>query len=198
MNVKGAQRCNALRTPGETFLTVKSASMSRHHPKSRAIVADSGSELQQYLAAKRTCRLFDAEFRPRVLHHNHTAQLNFLCRSAKSDVAVFLDQDCVLLAPLTSLLAHLEKGALLVGPRDEMWLTHPNFARRYPTLLNTRLREARRFVHASLMITKPKTLVSKFGKRPFSSANGSADAYEHQAERYYGLCNKLHNEGMKR
>jgi hypothetical protein len=177
------------------FLQVCLHAIRRHHPDSRVIVADSGSALEQYLGAKHACASYDAEFRPYVFRHGHTAQLNLLCRSAKSDVAVFLDQDCVLLAPVSPLLPHLENGTLLIGPRDEMWLDHPNFLTHYPALANTRLREAPDYVHASLMMTRPQTLLRKFGKSPFLCSRNEIQPTSHQMEHYYGLCNKLHKAG---
>ena len=178
------------------FLEVCLHSIRRHHADAQVIVADSGSALEQYLGARHACRLYDAQFKPCVFRHGHTAQLNYLCRSAKKDLAVFLDQDCVLLAPLTPLLAYFDQRALLIGPRDEMWLDHPNLLERYPALANSRLRQAPEYVHASLMMTKPKTLLRNFGRQPFRCARGDLANSSHPMEDYYGLCNRLRRSSL--
>ena len=173
------------------FLEMCLHAIRRHHANSRVIVADSGSALAQYLGAKRTCLTYGAELQPHVFRHGHTTQLNTLCRSAHSDAAVFLDQDCILLAPITPLLSYLDDGALLIGPRDEMWLEHPNLLDRYPQLANSRLREAPEYVHASLMMTRPRELLRYFGREPFRCARNDFELAPHQMEHYYGLCNNL-------
>jgi glycosyltransferase involved in cell wall biosynthesis len=176
------------------FLEVALHAVRRNHPDSQIVVADSTSAAEQYLAAKSACRRFDAELIHFFFRHGHAAQLNFLMRRARADVAVFLDQDCVLLSPLTPLFGELQRGKLLIGPRDEMRLTHPNLARQYPGLVNENLRHAPAFVHASLMITEPSRILDLFGRQPFYwNKQWNAEPVERpfQVERYYGLCERL-------
>ncbi|MBU6402676.1 MAG: glycosyltransferase, partial [Verrucomicrobia bacterium] len=166
----------------------------RHHPDSAIQVADSSSAPEQYLAAKAACHRFEAELIPLFFHHGHAAQLNFLLRRARSEVAVFLDQDCVVLNPLTPLFEELSRGKLLVGPRDEMRLTHPDLARRYPELAGENLRHAPDFIHASLMVVPPRQIVARLGGHPFywdKRWNAEPVARPFQVERYYGLCERL-------
>ena len=176
------------------FLEVCLHAVRTHHPDSHILVADSASAPEQYLAAKVVCRRFEAELLPFFLHHGHTAQLNFLLCRADAEAAVFLDQDCILMHPLHALFEELKRGKVLVGPCDEMRLTHPNFGRKYPGALNERLRLAPDFIHASLMVTRPRRLRELFGRRPFywdPHWNREGPARPFQVERYYGLCERL-------
>src|SRR5438445_412247 len=106
----------------------------RHHPDSRIIVADCASLRDQYVGARQACERHKAELRTGWLRHGHTGQLEYLLSLADTEVAVFLDQDCVLLRSLTPLFDHLRQGKLLVGPRDFMTLDHPRFVSRFPQL----------------------------------------------------------------
>jgi len=176
------------------FLEVCLHAVRAHHPDCRILVADSASAPEQFLTAKAVCPRFEAELLPFFFKHGHTAQLNYLLCRADSEVAVFLDQDCILLHPLHALLEELKLGKLLVGPRDEMRLTHPNFRRRYPGVLNEGLRRAPDFIHASLMVIRPRRLRELFGRRPFywdPGWNREGPARPFQVERYFGLCERL-------
>src|SRR5712664_2551126 len=90
------------------FLEVCLHAARTHHPDSHILVADSASAPEQYLAAKAVCRRFAAELVPFFFTHGHTAQLNYLLCRADSEAAVFLDQDCILVHPLHSLLEELK------------------------------------------------------------------------------------------
>ncbi len=165
------------------FLDATLHGVRRFYPAARVIVADASSEWRQYAAAKSVCQRHRAELHPLATRHRHTGLLNYMFRQVRSGVAVFLDQDCVLLAPLEPLMQHLGLKKVLIGPRDEMRCAHPNFCARFPQLAGFSLRVRPDFVHASLMVmdaprirawsTKPFVWRDEWGKHPL--------------ERYYGL-----------
>jgi hypothetical protein len=166
----------------------------RHHPDSRIIVADCASLRDQYLGACRACERHKAELHTGWLRHGHTGQLEYLLSLADTEVAVFLDQDCVLLRPLTPLFDHLRQGKLLVGPRDFMTLDHPRFVSRFPQLRGKPMRFGRNFIHASLMVTSPAGIRAVTGRRPFYWRSEWDAEYTDggaRGEKYYGLCRQL-------
>jgi hypothetical protein len=166
------------------FLEVTLHAIRRHHPDARIVVADSLSFWPQYVAARTACKKFSAELHPLLVNHRHTGLLNYLFRQIRTGIGVFLDQDCILLEPLNPLLQKITPDILLAGPRDEMWLTHPNAFAQHPELRNERLRTHPEFIHASLMIVNVRQLRGWIGRRPFSwnSAWGPQPL-----ERYYGF-----------
>jgi len=165
------------------FLDVTLHSIRRFHPEAQVIVADASSVWREYLAAKAVCRRHRAELHPLAGKHRHTGLLNYMFRRIRSRVAVFLDQDCVLLSRLDPLIQLIESGKVLIGPRDEFLATHSNFCARYPHAAGHSFRTRPEFVHASLMVmdvprirqwsAKPFVWRDKWGKHPL--------------ERYYGL-----------
>ena len=170
------------------FLEVCLHAIRRFHPDSRIIVVDAASERGEYFGAKQACRRYDAEHHAGLFRRGHTAQLNRLLCLAKSEVSVFLDQDCVLLAPLTPLVDMLRQGKLLTGPEDLMRLTHPGFLEAYPGSTEGYLRLGRGFIHASLMVVDPRRIRQLFGRRPF---NWRKEWTGKHIEKYYGLCRRL-------
>lgn len=83
--------------------------------------------------------------------YSHAKGLQFLLNYAaeqKDDIAVFLDQDCLLSSNIDNLLAKLGKNVILIGVRD-------GDARGYD------------LVHASFMILQPERVNQLFGKFSF-------------------------------
>jgi hypothetical protein len=170
------------------FLEVALHAIRHHHPDARIVVADSCSFRTELCAAKSVCAKFSAELHPLLARHRHTGLLNYLFRQIRTEIGVFLDQDCILLEPLNPLLQKITPDILLAGPRDEMWLTHPNAFAQHPELRNERLRTHPEFIHASLMIVNVRQLRGWIGHRPFSwnSAWGPQPL-----ERYYGFTERI-------
>ena len=175
------------------FLDACLHAVRRHHPDSRIIVADCASAHDQYVGARRACERHRAELRTGLLRHGHTGQLDYLLSLADTEVAVFLDQDTVLLRPLTPLFEHLRRGKLLIGPRDYMALDHPRFVSRFPELRGRTIRLAKNFIHASLMVVNPKGVRASVGRRPFYWRKEWNTDYSEEGvpEKYYGLCRQL-------
>ena len=94
------------------FLDATLHSIRRFHPESRVMVADASSAWREYVAAKSVCRRHRAELHPLAGKHRHTGLLNYMFRRIRSRVAVFLDQDCVLLARLDPLIQLVESGKI--------------------------------------------------------------------------------------
>jgi hypothetical protein len=165
------------------FLGATLHAIRRFHPAARVMVADASSAWCEYLAAREVCARYGAELHPLAGRHRHTGLLNYLFRRVRSQVAVFLDQDCVLLASLDPLIRLIESGKILIGPRDEFFTTHPNLCERYPQMTRVAFRKRPEFVHASLMVMNaPRVRV--WSAKPFI---WRAEWGTHPLERYYGL-----------
>jgi hypothetical protein len=147
------------------------------------MVADASSAWREYVAAKAVCQRHRAELHPLAGKHRHTGLLNYMFRRIRSQVAVFLDQDCVLLARLDPLIQLIESGKTLIGPRDEFLATHSNFCTRYPQAAGHSFRHRPEFVHASLMVMDAPR-VRAWSTKPFV---WRAEWGKHPLERYYGL-----------
>ena len=70
----------------------------------------------EFYAAKSVCSRHGAELHPLLNFHRHTGLLNYMFRKITTPLAVYLDQDCVLLDPLDPLLQKMAEGILLTGP----------------------------------------------------------------------------------
>lgn len=165
------------------FLDATLHAVRRFHPEARVIVADASSEWRQYVAAKTVCQRHRAELHPLAGKHRHTGLLNYMFRRIRSRVAIFLDQDCVLLARLDPLIQLIESGKILVGPRDEFLATHANFCARYPYAAGHSFRTRPDFVHASLMVMDVPR-IRAWSTKPFV---WRAEWGKHPLERYYGM-----------
>jgi hypothetical protein len=165
------------------FLDATLHSIRRFHPEARVIVADASSEWREFLAAKSVCRTHRAELHPLATRHRHTGLLNYMFRQVRSRVAIFLDQDCLLLDSLEPLVRQIESGKVLAGPHDEFKFTSPDFCARFPKLAGQLLRDRPEFVHASLMVMDAPR-IRRWSAKPF---NWCDEWGKHPLERYYGL-----------
>ena len=165
------------------FLDATLHSIRHFHPEARIIVADASSEWREYLAAKSVCQKRNAELHPLATRHRHTGLLNYMFRQIRSRVAIYLDQDCVLLDKLDPLIQQIESGKALAGPRDEFRFTQPDFCARFPKLAGQLLRDRPEFVHASLMVMDVP-LIRQWSFKPFIWRD---EWGKHPLERYYGL-----------
>ncbi len=181
-NPDGLTFCIAhFNAPG--FLDATLHSIRRFHPEARVIVADASSEWREFLAAKFVCRSHCAELHPLATRHRHTGLLNYMFRRIRSRVAIFLDQDCLLLDSLDPLVQQIQSGKVLAGPRDEFRFTQPDFCARFPKLAGQLLRDRPEFVHASLMVMDAPR-IRRWSSKPF---NWHHEWGKHPLERYYGL-----------
>jgi hypothetical protein len=117
---KSCQRSKAITSPhphhnSAEFVDACLHAVRRHHADSRIIIADCASLRDQYVGARRACERHKAELRTGWLRDGHTGQLEYLLGLADTEVAVFLDQDCVLLRPLTPLFDHLRQDKFSRG-----------------------------------------------------------------------------------
>jgi hypothetical protein len=165
------------------FLDATLHAVRRFHPEARVMVADASSAWCQYVAAKAVCRRHRAELHPLAGKHRHTGLLNYMFRRIRSRMAIFLDQDCVLLSRLDPLIQLIESGKVLIGPRDEFLATHSNFCARYPDAAGHSFRTRPEFVHASLMVMDVPR-IRAWSTKPFVWRN---EWGKHPLERYYGL-----------
>jgi hypothetical protein len=165
------------------FLDATLHAIRRFHPGARIIVADASSDWRQYVAANTVCRRHHAELHPLATRHRHTGLLNYMFRQVRSRVAIYLDQDCVLLDSLDPLIQQIQAGKILAGPRDEFRATHPNLCGRYPQMTARAFRTRPEFVHASLMVMDVPG-VRRWSAKPFIWRD---EWGKHPLERYYGL-----------
>ncbi len=170
------------------FLDVTLHAIRRHYHDARIIVADASSVWPEFCAARLVCSRYGAELHPLLNFHRHTGLLNYMFRKITTPLAVFLDQDCVLLESLDPLLQKAAEGILLAGPRDEMWITNPNACARYTKLRNGRLRINPHFIHASLMVVNIGQARHWIGRRPFRWEPAWGP---HPLERYYGFTERV-------
>jgi hypothetical protein len=171
------------------FLAACLDAIRKYHPGSSILVADATSDWDSYLAAKKECKRFNAQMRPLAIQHRHSGILNFLFQQAKTDFAVFLDQDCILLHRLDSILETVGKEILLAGPRDKMLLDYPLRSGTKPDFKPTFLRSYQNYVHASLMVLQPEKIRAAYGSSPFRWQKSFGD---HVHEKYHGLSHQLH------
>lgn len=119
---------------------------------------------------------------PLIGRYRHTGLLNYMFQKVRSPIAIFLDQDCILLDRLDGLFKLVESGKVLIGPADEMFLAHPNFHSAFPSV-NRQHRNAPEFIHASFMVMDVFR-IRNWSKKPFHWKN---EWGLHPLERYYGI-----------
>ncbi len=170
------------------FLSVCLDAIRKHHPESRILVADATSDWSSYCAAKEQCKRYSAQMWPLMIPHRHSGILNFLFRHAETELAVFLDQDCILLDRLDSICAEVQEGVLLAGPKDQMLLDYQLRSGLKPELKPKFLRDYPDYIHASLMVLQPAKVRAFAGNSPFT---WKAEFGDHQREKYHGLSHQL-------
>jgi hypothetical protein len=166
------------------FLEVSLDAVRRHYRDERIIVTDASSVWSEFCAAKSICSRYRAELHPLLNYHRHTGLLNYMFRRIRSPIGIFLDQDCVLLDRLDALLEAVASGTTLVGPADEMRLTHQNLCSVYPKFANRCFRIAPEYIHASLMVVSMPRVRAWAKRRPFHWRD---EWGQHPLERYYGF-----------
>ena len=173
------------------FLDATLHAVRRFHPEARVIVADASSAWREYVAAKAVCQRHSAELHPLATRHRHTGLLNYMFRQIRSRFAVYLDQDCLLLASLDPLVRLIDSGKVLIGPRDEFRATHPYLCGYYPQMTGQAFRTWPQFVHASLMVMDASR-IRTWSAKPFVCR---AEWGKHPLERYYGMTELVrHNQ----
>jgi hypothetical protein len=166
------------------FLEATLTAIQQHQPGSRILVSDASSSWPEFCAAREVAQKLGVEFHPLTGRHRHTGLLNYMFSCVRSPIAVFLDQDCVLLGSLEGLFQEIRRGQWLAGPRDEMFLDHPRFVAHAPKMKGFRFRVAPQFVHASLLVANVPEIRARSGDRPFRWQDSWGP---HPLERYYGI-----------
>lgn len=166
------------------ILNVTLHALRRFYPGSRVIVADAVSQWSQCRLAGEICAHYQAEWHPLAANHRHTGLLNYMFRQVVTPTAIFLDQDCVLLDSLDELIKALDHGKLLIGPSDEMRMTHPNLCRAYPEVTNKLLRVHAQYIHASIMLLHVPAIRGWSRFHPFT---WNQKLGPQVGERYYGI-----------
>ena len=166
------------------ILNVTLHALRHFYPGSRVIVADAVSEWSQGRLAGQICAHYQVEWHPLAANHRHTGLLNYLFRQISTPTGIFLDQDCVLLDTLDDLIKELGQGRALIGPSDEMRMTHPNLGRVYPEMMNKLLRVHAQYIHASIMLLHVPTVRGWSRFHPFT---WDGKLGPQVGERYYGI-----------
>lgn len=174
------------------FLQLNVKQIEILHPESNIYVLDNGSEQSNLETVKKTLEQFDnatliwAKPRIPVSNTNHTVALQFLLNYSalqSNNIAVFLDQDCILSNNIDCLTAKLNNNILLVGVRDYVVIP-----KEYgPLKRGSLLRKAPHLVHASFMIMQPDRIRRLFGD---CSLFQPPEIREWQYEEYHGISNK--------
>ena len=165
------------------FLEINLQAIRRFYPDAHIIVSDALSAWSEYCAAKAVSVRYGAVMHPLVGRYRHTGLLNYMFRKVRTPIAVFFDQDCMLLDRLDDLFQSIKDGRALIGPSDNMPLTHPNYYLSFPSA-NRQLRSAPHFVHASFMIVDVPRVRAWSNNRPF---HWHKKWGAHPLERYYGI-----------
>jgi hypothetical protein len=155
------------------------------YPDSKIYVLDNGSQQANTNAVKKGLKRFNnitlfaaPNWAARIgvgrLLYSHTKGLQFLLNYAaeqRDEIAVFLDQDCILSNNIDDLFAKLGRNVILIG---------------------TRYGRTDNLVHASFMILQPKRINQLFGNFSFfHERTASPHKTGHQfLEPYHGLSVK--------
>ena len=150
------------------FLLLNVNQLEALHPESNIYILDNGSEPSNLDAIKEGLERFDniTLISARPKNSDHTIALQFLLNySARQsdEIAVFLDQDCLLSNNVDSLTVNFNNDILLIGARDCVVIPKV-----YGPLKKGKLRNHPHAVHASFMMLQPKKILRLFGKYPFS------------------------------
>ena len=170
------------------FLLLNVKQLEALHPESKIYILDNGSQKSNFYAVKRKLEQFDNTtlFSAKPVYPDHTVALQFLLNYAakqSDEIAVFLDQDCILSNSIEGLAAKLNNDHLLVGARD--YVVTP---KEYGQLKPGKLRKYPNRVHASFMILQPKRIRQLFGDYSFFHPKVIS---ERHYELYHGLSYRL-------
>jgi len=178
------------------FLLVTVKQIEKFYPNYKIYILDNGSgqktlqniegELKKFdnitLFAWLGCPNWGKTFGLDVLFtwQTHTAGLQFLLNySAKQpdEIAVFLDQDCILFSPIDELFSKFDEKTVLIGARDYLYVPDD-----YGPLKRGRLtRNCYRFIHPSFLILQPKRILQLFGNSSFYDKR--ADSLKYYAKK---------------
>jgi len=167
------------------FLLLNVRQIELLYPNSKIYVLDNGSQKANIEAVERGLKRFNnvtffvaprwaARINADRLLYSHTKGLQFLLNYAayqRDEIAVFLDQDCILSGNIDDLFSKLGKNVILIG---------------------TRYGQARNLIHASFMILQPYRINQLFGKFSFFHDQASPPNKTRQQflEPYHGLSLK--------
>ena len=170
------------------------------YPQSSVYVLDNGSEKVNLDAAKlglekfNNVTLFAVKLQNRNLvtrlterlfnSYTHSKGLQFLLNYSadhSNEIAVFLDQDCILSHNIDLLLTKFGKDVVLIGPKD--FLLSP---KDYGPLRKGILRNYGMFVHASFMILQPQRIKQLVGNFSFQTQNHFREPYHNISFRAQG------------
>ena len=166
------------------FLLLNVSQIKFLYPDSKIYVLDNGSQQANTNAVKKGLERFNnitlfaaPNWTMRIgadrLLYSHTKGLQFLLNYAaeqQDEIAVFLDQDCVLSNNIDDLFTKLGRNVILIG---------------------TRYGRAHNLVHASFMILQPKRVNQLFGKFSFFHEHTTTHKTRQQfCEPYHGLSVK--------
>ena len=177
------------------------------YPNSKIYVLDNGSlptnfnDIKKSLARFDNVTLFSAPLRsPNLItkvgldqhfrSYTHPKGLQFLLNYSaeqSDEIAVFLDQDCILSNKIELLLYEFNKKILLIGARDYVVIPKD-----YGPLKKGKLRNAPHCVHASFMILQPKIVNQLFGRFSLFLPREYLlyPPRSHQPEAYHGISFK--------
>lgn len=169
------------------FLLLNVNQLEVLHPESNVYILDNGSEASNLDAIKKGLKRFKnvTLFSARPKYSSHTVGLQFLLNySARQldEVAVFLDQDCLLSNNIDDLTLNLNNDILLIGARD--YLVIP---KDYGPLKKGNLRNQPNMVHPSFMMLKPKRIIQLFGNYPFFKKKIKNASWSFHVEVYHAL-----------
>jgi hypothetical protein len=175
------------------FLLLNVTQIESLYPTSKIYILDNGSQKANLDAVEEELKHFNnvtlfavspsarSMWKMRIgldrLLYSHAKGLQFLLNYAaeeRDEIAVFLDQDCILCNNIDNLFAKFGKNVILIG---------------------TRYGRSNNLVHASFMILQPKRVNQLFGSYSFfcdssEHYHGPSETYHESLEPYHGLSLK--------
>jgi len=176
------------------FLLLTVSQIELLHPNSKIYILDNGSQQIHLDSIEAGLRKFDNITLLALLGcpkwakkfgldtkfewQSHTAGLQFLLNYSaeqSDEIAVFLDQDCILSTRVDKLFPKFSKDIILIGARDS-W----------------RAQECYNFIHPSFMILQPKRIKQLFGDSSLYDRRTESLVYAVEAHRdpYHGISLK--------
>ena len=122
---------------------------------------------------------------------SHSEYLNYLFSKTESDIVLFLDQDCLVLRPIGSLLKRLEKGTVLLGPLDLFFVAGDHVKGQHMHNWIARQSPPPGYIHAAFMLLNAGVVREKFGATEVFSYLPDVKLKEHfGGEPYYGITQR--------